>query len=71
MSDTYTPVLEGTGQRLLINDPIYSEGFHHGRGPGEYGVITDPANGKKYLITGKPCDIETCHCDAWAVEITC
>jgi hypothetical protein len=64
-----TPVLKHTGQRLLIRHPIFEGGFRDERGPGKKGIVQDAENGRRYLITGKPCDIDTCHCDAWAEEI--
>ena len=68
-SDVCTPVLETSGERLLIRHPRFSDDFDHRRGPGNKGVVTDLETGKHYRITGKPCDIPTCHCDAWAYEI--
>jgi len=66
----YTPVLKTTGVRLRIENPIFEEGFRQGRGLGEKGVISDPKTGKRYLISGKECDLPTCKCDAWAVELS-
>ena len=65
----YTPVIKNTGVRITIQNPIYEEGFSHGRGLGVKGIICDPQTGKRYLITGKACDFENCQCDAWGEEI--
>ena len=64
-----TPVLWWSGERLRIENPEYGDNFDHTRGPGPKGIVTDPRSGQRYVLFGKPCDIDTCQCDAWAVEI--
>ena len=66
----YTPVVRATGVRIRIENPVYEDGFHHGRGLGNKGVLSDPDTGKRYFISGKPCDIPNCQCDAWADELS-
>lgn len=41
-----------------------------GRGPGDYGVITDLDTGKRYALRGAPCELAGCYCDAEIVELT-
>ena len=69
-ADVYTPVLRTSGVRLMIRNPVYEDGFKQGRGLGTKGVIRDPETGKRYLISGKACDLENCLCDAWAVDLS-
>ena len=66
----YTPVLKNTGVRLRIENPIFEDGFRDGRGLGKKGILTDPKTGKRFLISGKTCDLPKCQCDAWAVELS-
>ena len=64
----FTPVLRSTGERIEIENPVFSEGFGPERGLGRKGTVTDPKTGKTYRISGKACGLG-CQCDAWAVEV--
>lgn len=62
----YDPVT-GNRYRMKLSDVDYQK---IGRGGPWTATVTDLKTGKVYLARGEACDIETCFCDASAVELT-
>lgn len=64
----FTPRLRSNPTRRVVMQLSLADHAKIGRGPGDFGVITDEKTGKRWRVFGAECGLEGCWCDAEVEE---